>query len=383
MKNLYCRMLLVKNLHQLPIDDLMSNKWSHCINKETLSGYQLNLFPSLLQKNKHCYRPDQMYFIPHRISPYTGKRVIVNPDDTSYPITEQYHDTLCPLETNMLSQGDYIFIVSPTPISSKKHIQKQTATVPISKHIDANLWKPVAVRQITPSNLFSLYYYIAKLEKPEQRRIHTDNIATLCPLYAKQDIPLIKETFYDQKLIHQLSEYFLYKRQRLSVASLRSLQKLSIRLTQPVSVYRGILIHGLTELKKAKLDRLTTGDTLIMESRGLPVSWSTDSCISQYFATHSPARHSIKKQQTHFGILLSCTLLPSQIALDTRLLDRTFFKERLYRQQQQEIITFPYDKDGNMMVFKCRIERLFLVDLKINKTTIMHSYAKFTPLLSK
>lgn len=81
----------------------------------------------------------------------------------------------------------------------------------------------------------------------------------------------------------------------------------------------------------------------------------------------------MKKSETHFGILL-----PDQIALDTRLLDRGFFRKKLYRQH----ITFPYDKNGKMMRFHCRIERLFLVDLKINKTTIVHSFAKFIPLLS-
>ena len=162
---------------------------------------------------------------------------------------------------------------------------------------------------------------------------------------------------------------------------LGTLREMKLRLPEPVRAYRGVFIHDLKELRAAKLDRVTTGDVITIDSRDLPVSWSTDSCISQYFATHTPARRMLGKSRVQFGVLFSTVLEPEQVALDTRLFEIAYFKTRLYHNDQQEIITFPTMPDGKINKFQCKVERLFLIDRTRQMVVLVHGFKDIVPFL--
>lgn len=72
-------------------------------------------------------------------------------------------------------------------------------------------------------------YAIVKLKNAVKSSVRRDNILSIHPLYSKEDIPALEKTFRDRKLLQELSEYFSYKRQKFTQASLQALAKLSIR----------------------------------------------------------------------------------------------------------------------------------------------------------
>lgn len=379
-----CRELLSKNYPLLPLQTL-KKKWNTaCSNKETLSGYPVHLFPNLTNIGKHCFRPDEMHFLTK--NPYTGKMHKLTKKERltteTAPITQIYNKDICPVESKLKSTPDeeYFFISSSTPYKSVKDLPSIISHDPIvSLSISAS-------RVINPANIFSKHYYIAKLKKkmPDKlKHLMRRDIKYIYPLYTKELADTIIDKIQDQKLIKDLNKYFCYESQTIPDTSLKLLEELSIKLPEPIKAYRGMLIHNLEELKTLGLDHLEIGSKLLTVSRSLPVSWSTDSCISQYFATNSPAKVFKDKGSLQFGILYSTELQPRQIAIDTRIIDRKYFKNTLYMYDQQEVITFPLQKDGKMEEFPCVVERLFIVDVRSHKVVIVKSFEKMVKHLQK
>lgn len=390
MKNLFCRELLTQHYQLLPINEMKKKLNKDCVNKQTLSGYPVYLFPTLKKIGKYCVRPDQLWFLKKQ-NPYTGEKLTKKDeklwkDNTiTLPITEEFNTKLCPLHKNFNStyEEEYMFLVSPFPI---KTIADLPNSIEITiRDIHYTLRNPILTYVIRPSFIYSMYYYIVRLDLTKKDKIiyqiPKNKIIKIYPLYEKETPKKLYDKLTNRKLIEELKSYFTYTIIEFSKETLDLLRELSIRLPEPIQVYRGIFIHDLKELKTAKLEKLTTGETITIDSRGRPVSWSTDSCISQYFATHSPARKMLGKiSKIQFGIVYSTILTPRQIAIDTRLIERKYFKGILYPYDQQEVITFPYDKDGKNATFQCKIERLFLVDRIHDKVTIVHSFKNLLPL---
>lgn len=388
MKNLFCRQLLTENYNMLPIEEMKSTWNKNCFNKETLSGYPVYLFKDLEKlENKFCVRPDEMFFIGNR-NPYTNKQLIWRSGyRMTVPVTEEYNDRLCPLE-EFDSSDKYSFIASSLPIMN---IQSLPEKIPVRRSLsstfsDSTGKQVFVVSTINPSQIYSLYYYVIKIEKPlgkNQTNMKRENIVSMRRLYKRQKAKTLFDKIKNANVKKELKDYFMYFTKTFSPKVLSLLKELKLYLHQPIKAYRGILIHSIGDLQKAKLDKLSVGDTMIIDSRGLPISWSTDSCLSQYFATHGAAKAIPRDSLIQFGILYSCVLQPDQIAIDTRLIDRKFFNNKLYFYDQQEIITLPFTSDGKKNEFKCVIERLFLVKTKDNIHTLVHSFTKILPLLPK
>lgn len=385
MKNIYCRQLLTQNHNLIPIKEMKETWNKDCHNKETLSGYPVYLFNNLNKLGKKCVRPDQMYFFKGK-NPYTGRKSRPSVYRTTLPITEEYNNKLCPL-TTFVSGDDYVFLVSSSPIHAMEEAPNKIPIIHESNPSYSTIRhkKIVVLKNINPSRIFSLYFYIIRLRdkiKKNDKHLHKNNILKMYLLYDKKSVKTLFDKITNTIVKNALKEYFNYSKQTFSDRVLSLFKQLRIRMPEPVRAFRGVLIHSIKELQDAKLDKLTVGDTIKINSRELPLSWSTDSCLSQYFATNSPARALSHGSKIQFGVLYSCVLKPEQIAIDTRLIDRDFFHNVLYRYDQQEIITFPYISFGITNKFDCNIERLFLVDVKNNLKTIVHSFTNIVPLLS-
>lgn len=382
-----CRELLSQNYPLLPLQKLKKEWNTKCVNKETLSGYQVYLFPNLKKEGKHCFRPDEMHFFT--TNPYTNKKHKMSKterlNEQTVPIIQTYNKNLCPVERQLeiAMNEDYIFISSPTPCDTVKDLPDTIMIKSTIKTDDATI---CATRTIKPSNISSRYYYLAKLNKKIEDYISVikqTNIKRISPLYSKQVAKTLVEKLKDKNLIKELKDYFYYRSQKFSNKCLTLLEQLSIKLPEPIKVYRGMLIHNLEELVTLGLDHLKVGSKITTASRSLPVSWSTDSCLSQYFATSTPAKALKDKSPLQFGILYSTRLHPRQIAIDTRMIDRNFFKKELYVYDQQEVITFPLQKDGTTEEFDCVVERLFLVDVYLKKSVVVKSFNKIISLLQQ
>lgn len=388
MKNLFCRELLTQHYQLMPLQTIKKNWNTDCANQQTLSGYSVHLFPKLEKLGKYCIRPDQFYFF--KKNPYTGRRLTKVEKwkyNTTLPITEEFNKKLCPLNENLKSEEqEYMFLVSPVPILSLDNLPNHVE-ITIRYDIPYFLRRPILSYRINPSNIYSMYYYIVRIDLTDKEKIihqvPKKKIIKIYPLYNKDEPKILYDKLSNDALIKELKSYFTYSSLTFSDNVLELMRELSLHLPEPICVYRGIFIHNFQELETAKLEKLTTGETITIDSRGRPVSWSTDSCLSQYFATHTPARRMLGDSKIQFGIIYSTILKPKQIAIDTRLIDRNYFKDKLYPYDQQEVITFPYDKDGKLMTFSCKIERLFLVNRKHHKITIVHSFHKLLPLLLK
>lgn len=387
MENLFCRHLLTTHYPLLPLEKMKKEWNTGCANKKTVSGYPVYLFPpsALEKRGDYCVRPDQFYFL--RKDPYTGKEIPGKHRPhakKTVPATQEHNPHLCPVQHRLYSEkGPFVFLASPFPVRSKRDLPD--SLVVRRYDADNNARDPVLMIEIRPSYIFSMHYYLVRLVGGAGAlgaRVKKDDIRAIYPLYDKETAkPAVRDVSSNADLVAELKNYFRYSIVRFSSASINALRQLKIRLPEPVRAYRGVFIHDLKELRAAKLDGVATGDVITIDSRGLPVSWSTDSCISQYFATHTPARKMLGRSKVQFGVLYSCVLQPEQVALDTRLFEIGYFKDKLYFNDQQEIITFPNLPLGGLNKFKCKVERLFLIDRVHQVVVLVHSFKDIVPFI--
>lgn len=388
MKNLFCRYLLTTHYPMLPLKE-MEKEWNAgCANRKTVSGYPVFLFPPSTLENRggNCVRPDQFYFLTK--DPYTG-RTLTKLDKQSFkkmemtmPATQEYNPRLCPVQHRLRSdKGPFVFLASPAPIHKKGDLPDIIKVRESS--IYTGLEQPVVLLDVRPSYIFSAHYYLVRLVRGGKPKsvVRKEDVRAIYPLYDKDTVSPTMKKLKDRKLLAELKKYFTYSIVRLSSKTLDALRDLNLKLPEPVRVFRGVFIHNLQELKASKLEGITTGGVVAVDSRDLPVSWSTDSCISQYFATHTPARKMLGMSSVQFGILFSTVLKPEQVALDTRLIDPLYFIRQVYPNDQQEVITFPTGTDGKMNIFECKVERLFLIDRVRQKVVVVHSFKDIVPFI--
>jgi len=134
---------------------------------------------------------------------------------------------------------------------------------------------------------------------------------------------------------------------------------LGLHLPEPVRVYRGLYLLDMETVLQLGLDKLRVGDHINIQNRDKVVSWSTDLCVSKYFAT-KPVMNSIEflnsKKKFHFGVILTTVLKPTDILVDTRVLTR----EARFQYQQSEVMTRRTNAQGNPLTFDCTIYQLFI-----------------------
>lgn len=386
-----CRRFLSEHSQQIPLQELKQKRNRQCHNEETLGGYPLYQFDEKqlskkidkLDHKTYCFRPDQLQFVPGsgERNPYTGQRFHTTTTPVvavkTLPLSQLIQERLCPLDppSAEVDKRDYVFVGSVRPL------QRVSDALPFfQKNVETKETR--AYFTVKPTNIFSLWYYLVELKKPireDATLLHPDNIQSLSPLYKRSVVKTPLTPALDHKIRKQLEDFFRYRRRSFTQPVMNSLEVLGLKLPEPVSAFRGLFFPDRAALEKAGFGFIYKGEEIEIDSRALPMSWSTDPCVSEFFATSEPALVHPNKEATRFGVILRTVLEPDQVLLDTRLIDPDYFLSRLYTRDQAEIITKPYKIVKRKKIplrFKCHVARLFLMDEQHNRV-VVRSFSRF------
>lgn len=366
------------------------NSTDECANKETLGGYPIDefkkedLYTVKKSKKTYCLRKDQMNFL--KKDPYTMKRIpYIGHHQISVPISVLLDYQLCPVRplttVSDNRQVEHLILISPAPITNKSELPVK---ISFGNKYNENLTLQI-VESVNPINIYTGYYYVVRLQKPisqtvlnKKKFIYKKDMKDLASMYQKEMIIAYRhDQKFDANIKIQLSAFFNYQSRVFSFDTLDFFRRIRIVPQNSVKCFRGLLIHSKKKLQDLHLSDIKTGDTIRLDSRKYPMSWSTDSCVSSYFATHEAAMISSDADTIMFGILISTRIKPDDILLDSRLISPQYFVKQLYRRYQDEVITFPVDDHNNPIVFECKIERLFLIDAITSYFTIVRRFDKF------
>lgn len=178
------------------------------------------------------------------------------------------------------------------------------------------------------------YPYVFKKDILDMKEIFSSDKIETSPITTP------KITIQDESIINELKEFMKSIGKSLSPEVLDKLSQLKIKEDKPVKVYRGLGFNNYSFV-----NRYSVGDTLYLYSRNRVQSWSTVHCVSQAFATRD------------FGMIVSTILDPQQIAIDTRLLNDSQ-RSTFYHRDQREIMSYPYEENGEEMKFLVKVEAI-------------------------
>ena len=166
-------------------------------------------------------------------------------------------------------------------------------------------------------------------------------------------------------LVDELKKWFHGVRKELKFLPIW--KDLELKLKTPVLAFRG-LFFTLDNLSK-DWKNSHVGGKIVLSSRNKPMSWSTNYCIAKNFSLIDML--SIKHfKEIHVGFILSTTLEPSQILLDTRLLSSDFLTSIYIDRLQSEIISMPMKANGEEETFECKIEEIIVTDSNYRKNGV-------------
>lgn len=366
------------------------NHAKKCTNKETVGGYPVDefrehdLYAIKEGKKTYCLRKDQMKFLS--INPYTMKSLpLLYHTKVSIPISVLLDFQLCPVRPISTSLSDHpikqLILISPTPISKKSELPVK---ISIGNKHDENK-KIQIVEYVDPIKIYTGYYYIIHLKDPipktefqNRKFVYRKDIRDMSPLYQKEMIIAYRQNQrFDSDIKTELKAFFNYRSKSFSSDIIDFFRTIRIVPKHSVKCFRGLLIHSKKKLEDLNLSHIQVGDTIRLDSRKFPMSWSTDSCVSSYFATHEAAMRSSDNSNIMFGILLSTRINPDDILLDSRMISPKYFVKQVYSRYQDEVITFPTDLENKPIVFECKIERLFLINSISRYFTIVRRFDNF------
>jgi hypothetical protein len=176
-------------------------------------------------------------------------------------------------------------------------------------------------------------------------------------------------------LADELREWFHGRSKEFD--SLPIWKDLELKLKTPVMAFRG-LFFSLDNLPE-EWKNYHVGEKIVLSSRNKPMSWSTNYCISKNFSLIDML--SVKHfKEIHVGFILSTTLEPSQILLDTRLLSSDFLTSIYIDRLQSEIISMPMKANGEEQTFECKIEEIIVTDSNYRKNGVYTS--RYLPIHS-
>lgn len=346
-----------------------------CRNDQTDGGFKVTQIrdEDLVRTGDKCQRRDQRDFISYGRN--TGKRVI--------PVSVMYDRHLCPVEKYI----DMKMIQTRKLLLSSKPIRDIRTDLPelIRYHMIALNRFPgkepyIVETNFRPSSIHSYHSYLIGIKKIRkgQMWIKRDDIVTITPFLQKSYPISAAITSFPKFVEKELKDFFNYRKTTFSDKVLNEFKKMAIHENRTIRCYRGLLIHSSKKLKELGLEKLQVGDRVKISSRGKPMSWSGDGCIASYFATHGAAM-AIPRQDMYevmYGIVFSCEIRPNNILIDSRLIDPSYFLDKLYTRFQDEVITRPRDDDDEPIEFNCTVERLFLVN-NMHDTAIVKKLSPF------
>lgn len=195
-----------------------------------------------------------------------------------------------------------------------------------------------------------LYIYKIKTRNPvdfvNNKEINGSDIIRIVELYSSDQIETSNPSYRtfkitDKNVIKELTTFMNSGGQTLSFDVLTILKTLSIKEFFPIKVYRGMTFKDSNFIKRYKV-----GDKFLLSSLNRVQSWSTIHCIPESFSSRDK-----------YGIIVSTVLNPEDIAIDTRLLDQKQLTSLFWR-EQREVMSLPYNDDGNEKKFMVTIESL-------------------------
>jgi hypothetical protein len=338
-----------------------------CDNKFLWSGFHAWEYPQhdVLKVKKGrktlCYTKNQLLIMnqlgifPPEVKKKTEKQKIRTMNYNTIPITNLVKSYGCINSLHIESDNIHMYIVSTVPVVNWSLIKPVYWNQPNSKY-------KIFWRKYDPNwNLFSFNTYIYQLTykqpfvQPPQiyqyKDVESFKLISNIDSYGEIDLD------ENKVLVDELTEW-LHGRSK-ELGSLSVWQDLDLKLRTPVLVFRGLLFK-LDSLPQ-KWKNYHVGENIVLSSRNKSMSWSTNYCISKNFSLIDML--SIQRsKEIHIGFILSTTLQPSQILLDTRLLSSDFlisiYKDRL----QSEIISMPKE------TFECKIEEIIVTDSNYQKT---------------
>lgn len=168
------------------------------------------------------------------------------------------------------------------------------------------------------------------------------------------------KTLADESMIKDLKDWLGY--QHFHFRQMEKWKDLDLKPSSSIKAYRGLILD-FEQIPSTLFLHKKVGDKIILKSRGRPMSWSSNPCISKFFSIHDMTRssYSYKTIPLTGGVLLSCTLKPSQILLDTQMLAVNQLLQIYTKGLQSEIITVPFSNDSQREEeFECTIQEMMI-----------------------
>ena len=320
-----------------------------------------------------CYTKNQLLImnqlgsalLPSQVKK-TEKQKIINMNYNSSPITNLVKSYGCNNSLHIESDNIHMYIVSTIPIHDWKSV------IPVHTQCPTFNYRIFWPKYNPNWNLFSFntYIYQLKYKQPfvDPPQIYKYKAVESFKLISNIDSYGHVNLSENKKLVKELTEW-LHGRFKEFV-SLPIWKDLDLKLRTPLMVFRG-LFFSLDDLPK-EWKNYHVGEKMVLSSRNKPMSWSTNFCISKNFSLIDMLSTS-RSKEIHIGFILSTTLQPSQILLDTRLLSSDFLISIYRNRLQSEIISMPTKENGQEQTFECKIEEIILTDSNYRKTGVYTS----------
>lgn len=357
-KNVTCHQIISNNPQESKKLVAQSSTHQECTNRKTISGYDVNQYSDLFKiKTKSgqtfCFYPPQTHFLNGK-NPYSVDDPLPQSDLAFVPPISILADDLCPLEP-ISSDPMKVILNAKKPVHSLQDLPKN---IPIEKYTDKPSYSAYSVHlKIKPVYIESDYLYVLTLKKKLGKySLSKKEIESIHPFISKSYVKQGHIKINDPEILDILQKWFNYLITSFEEPMIAKIRKLNLHLDHPVKAFRGLLIHGKEKIVTKGWSDLSIGQDLDIESV-YPTSWSTDSCISLYFTTGDPALRVDYSIRLCFGILVSGIISPQDVLLDSRVIDPDQKKNLIYTRNQHELIVLP-------SVQKCRVERLYVVDIK-------------------
>ena len=354
-----------------------------CDNRLLWSGFHAWEYPqdTLLKVKKGrktiCYTKNQLLImnqlgiLPPEVKKKTEKQKIATMNYNTIPITNLVKSYGCNNSLDIPSDNIHMYIVSTVPVVHWGLIKPVYWNKP-------NLKYKIFWHKYDPNwNLFSFNTYIYQLTykqpfvQPPQiyqyKDVKSFKLISNIDNYGEIDLD------ENKVLADELTEWFHGRSKQLKSLQLWK----DLKLKTPVMAFRGLFftLDNLPEEWKNS----HVGEKIVLSSRNKPMSWSTNYCISKNFSLIDML--SIQHiKEIHVGFILSTTLEPSQILLDTRLLSSDFLTSIYRNRLQSEIISMPMKANGEEQTFECKIEEIIVTDSKYRKNGVYTS--RYLPIHS-
>ena len=348
--------------------------------KDLWSGYPSWEFETVHRDEQgNLFSEGQLYFLDG-YNPFTKKknlRTLSKAPTTVFPLSTLTNDT-CPdmLGKSTAASPRVFYVKSSDFVDWDYYLSFPEFKVQASVSIPLNYFDDI-------SSHFAYKFTMKKPFTTLPALVQTRDIQQIETLYTPPPLnkkSIRKDIVPTDKNIHAAMDWlrsYLRVGTNITAPVQKQVLALGIRLPDPVRVYRGLYLLDQDMVKTLGLDKLRVGDRIELKNRDKVMSWSTDLCVSKYFATRAimnSFEFRSKMKEFHFGVVLTTVLKPSDVLVDTRLLTQ----EARFNYQQSEVMTRRTNDQGKPLTFECTIYQLFVTAPYVRKET----QRRFLPVLS-